>query len=85
LLYLGTTSLAVAYVGIIPGGVDVAFFFVPARTAAAIRTTSSTSRLSLNLLEPACIVVTPWPPLLGVVSVQALSIADGIVATSVGC
>jgi predicted MFS family arabinose efflux permease len=85
-LYLGTESEVVAFIGVFLWGVDTAFFFVPTRTLLQrYAPTAFHGRvLSLNQsLEPAAgIVATPIAALvLGVVSVQALGIAAGALAT----
>ncbi len=85
-LYLGTETVAVAYVGVFLWGVVVAFFFVPARTLLqryAPREFHGRVLALSHSLEPAtAIVVTPLAALLlGVVSVRALGVAGGIVAT----
>lgn len=62
-LYLGTGSLAVAYVGVFLWGIDVAFFYVPAKTLLQrYSPTSAHGRiLSLNQsFEPlAAVVMAP--------------------------
>ena len=67
-LYLGTQSLAVAFVGVFLWGVDVAFFYVPAKTLLQRFTPGAFHGriLSLNQsLEPmAGIVMTPLGALL---------------------
>jgi predicted MFS family arabinose efflux permease len=88
-LYLGTQSEVVAFVGVFLWGVDTAFFFVPTRTLLQrYAPTEFHGRvLSLNQsLEPtAGIVMTPLAALaLGVVSVQALGVIAGAVATAGG-
>src|SRR3954447_13569228 len=85
-LYLGTESLAVAFVGVFLWGVDTAFFYVPARTLLQrYAPVAFHGRvLSLNQsLEPAtAIVMTPLAAVaLGVVSIQALGIIAGAIAT----
>jgi predicted MFS family arabinose efflux permease len=85
-LYLGTQSEVVAFIGVFLWGVDTAFFFVPTRTLLQrYAPTAFHGRvLSLNQsLEPAAgIVATPLAALvLGVVSVQALGIVAGALAT----
>jgi predicted MFS family arabinose efflux permease len=88
-LYLGTRSEVVAFVGVFLWGVDTAFFFVPTRTLLQRYAPAAFHGrvLSLNQsLEPATgIVMTPLAALaLGVVSVQALGVVSGAVATVVG-
>lgn len=88
-LYLGTSSVAVAFVGVFLWGVDVAFFYVPARTLVQRYAPHEFHGrvLSLNRsLEPAtAIVVTPVAALLlAFVSVRALGVAGGILATTGG-
>jgi predicted MFS family arabinose efflux permease len=85
-LYLGTHSLAVAFVGVFLWGVDVAFFYVPAKTLLQRYAPRSFHGriLSLNQsLEPmAGIVMTPvGAVLLGLVSVQLLGVVGGAVAS----
>jgi predicted MFS family arabinose efflux permease len=88
-LYLGTESEIVAFVGVFLWGVDTAFFFVPTRTLLQ-RYAPATFHgrvLSLNQsLEPAAgIVMTPLAAVaLGAVSVQALGVVAGAIATVVG-
>ncbi|MET0627086.1 MAG: MFS transporter [Acidimicrobiia bacterium] len=84
-LYLGTQSLAVAFVGVFLWGVDVAFFYVPAKTLLQRYTPVSFHGriLSLNQsIEPwAGIVMTPLGALaLGVVGVQFLGVLGGALA-----
>src|SRR5690606_5195135 len=81
-LYVGTHSVAVAFVGVFLWGVDVAFFYVPAKTLLQrYAPTSYHGRvLSLNQsLEPlAGMIITPIGAVaLGVVSVQALGVIGG--------
>jgi predicted MFS family arabinose efflux permease len=88
-LYLGTRSEVVAFVGVFLWGVDTAFFFVPTRTLLQRYAPAAFHGrvLSLNQsLEPATgIVMTPLAALaLGLVSVQALGVVSGVVATVVG-
>jgi len=85
-LYLGTESKVVAFVGVFLWGVDTAFFYVPARTLLQrYAPTAFHGRvLSLNQsLEPAAgIVMTPLVALaLAVVSIRALGITAGVIAT----
>jgi predicted MFS family arabinose efflux permease len=85
-LYLGTKSEIVAFIGVFLWGVDTAFFFVPTRTLLQrYAPTAFHGRvLSLNQsLEPATgIVATPVAAVaLGVVSVQALGVVAGALAT----
>jgi predicted MFS family arabinose efflux permease len=82
-LYLGTESVVVAFVGVFLWGVDVAFFYVPAKTLLQRYAPMEFHGriLSLNqALEPAAgIVMTPIGALaLGVVGVQVLGIAGGV-------
>lgn len=84
-LYVGTQSLAVAFVGVFLWGVDVAFFYVPAKTLLQrFAPTAFHGRvLALNqALEPAAgMIVTPLGAVaLGVVGVQALGMIGGGVA-----
>lgn len=84
-LYVGTHSLVVAAVGVFLWGVDVAFFYVPAKTLLQrFAPTEFHGRvLSLNQsLEPAAgMIVTPLGALaLGVVGVQLLGVLGGVVA-----
>ena len=85
-LYVGTESLAVAFVGVFLWGIDVAFFYIPAKTLLQrYAPTAFHGRiLSLNQsLEPlAGIVMTPLGAVaLGFVSVQALGVIGGVLAT----
>ena len=88
-LYLGTESEVVAFIGVFLWGVDTAFFFVPARTLLQRYAPAAFHGrvLSINQsLEPAAgIVATPVVAVaLGVVSVQALGIVAGAIATAGG-
>ncbi|MFI5046899.1 MAG: MFS transporter [Acidimicrobiia bacterium] len=88
-LYLGTQSLAVAFVGVFLWGVDVAFFYVPAKTLLQRFAPGAFHGriLSLNQsLEPmAGIVMTPLGALLlGVIGVQLLGVLGGVVASAGG-
>ncbi len=85
-LYLGTESMAVAYVGVFLWGVDTAFFFVPARTLlqryAPARFHGRVLSLNQSLEPAAGIVMTPLAALaLGVVSVRVLGVTAGALAT----
>lgn len=88
-LYLGTRSLAVAFVGVLLWGVDVAFFYVPAKTLLQ-RYSPSTAHgriLSLNQsLEPlASLLMAPVAAVLvGVVGVRHLGVVGGAVAALAG-
>lgn len=84
-LYVGTQSLVVAFIGVFLWGINVAFFYVPAKTLLQrYAPTEFHGRvLSLNQsLEPAAgMLVTPLGALaLGVVSVQVLGVVGGAVA-----
>jgi predicted MFS family arabinose efflux permease len=84
-LYVGTHSVVVAFVGVFLWGVDVAFFYVPAKTLLQrYAPTAYHGRvLSLNQsLEPlAGMIITPLGALaLGVVGVQALGVIGGAIA-----
>ncbi|MGQ0521168.1 MAG: MFS transporter [Actinomycetota bacterium] len=88
-LYLGTTSLAVACVGVFLWGVDVAFFYVPAKTLLQRYTpTGAHGRiLALNQsLEPmASLVMAPVAAVaLGFASVRTLGLAGGACVTIAG-
>lgn len=88
-LYVGTQSLAVAFVGVLLWGVDVAFFYVPAKTLLQRFAPAEFHGrvLSLNQsLEPlAGMVVTPLGALaLGVVGVQVLGVVGGAIAAAGG-
>jgi len=81
-LYVGTQSLVVASVGVFLWGINVAFFYVPAKTLLQrYAPTEFHGRvLSLNQsLEPAAgMLVTPLGALaLGFVSVQVLGVVGG--------
>jgi predicted MFS family arabinose efflux permease len=85
-LYLGTDSVVVAFVGVFLWGVDVAFFYVPAKTLLQRFAPAAFHGriLSLNQsLEPlAGIVMTPVGALaLGLVGVQFLGVIGGALAT----
>jgi sugar phosphate permease len=85
-LYVGTESLVVAFIGVFLWGIDVAFFYIPAKTLLQryAPTTFHGRILSLNQsLEPlAGIVMTPLGAVaLGFVSVQALGVLGGALAT----
>jgi predicted MFS family arabinose efflux permease len=84
-LYLGTESVVVAFVGVFLWGVDVAFFYVPAKTLlqryAPVRFHGRI--LSLNqALEPmAGILMTPLGALaLAVVGIRLLGVVGGVSA-----
>lgn len=88
-LYLGTGSLAVAYGAVFLWGVDVAFFYVPAKTLLQrYSPTAAHGRvLSLNQsLEPlAAVVMAPVAGVLvGVVGVQRLGVIGGALAAVAG-
>lgn len=88
-IYLGTGSLTVAYVGVFLWGVDVAFFYVPAKTLLQrYSPTAAHGRiLSLNQsFEPlAAVVMAPVAGILvGVVGVQELGVGGGAVAAVAG-
>ena len=89
-LYLGTSSVTVAFVGVFLWGVDVAFFYVPARTLlqryAPAEFHGRVMALNHSLEPAAGIVMTPLAALaLLVVSVSVLGVAAGLVATVGGC
>jgi predicted MFS family arabinose efflux permease len=84
-LYLGTHSLAVAFAGVFLWGVDVAFFYVPAKTLlqryAPLEFHGRILSLNQSLEPLAGLVVTPLGALLlGVVSVQLLGVLGGALA-----
>jgi predicted MFS family arabinose efflux permease len=84
-LYLGTRSLAVASVGVFLWGVDVAFFYVPAKTLlqryAPVAFHGRILSLNQSLEPLAGIVMTPIGALaLGVVGVRLLGVVGGAVA-----
>jgi len=84
-LYLGTRSLVVAFVGVFLWGVDVAFFYVPAKTLlqryAPLEFHGRILSLNQSLEPAAGIVMTPLGAVaLGVVGVQTLGIAGGVCA-----
>jgi predicted MFS family arabinose efflux permease len=84
-LYLGTESVVVAFVGVFLWGVDVAFFYVPAKTLLQrYAPVAFHGRiLSLNQsLEPAAgIVMTPLGALaLTVVGIRVLGVLGGAIA-----
>ncbi len=85
-LYLGTESLVVAFIGVFLWGVDVAFFYVPAKTLLQRYSPAAFHGrvLSLNqALEPAAgIVMTPLGAVaLAFVGVQLLGLIGGALAT----
>jgi predicted MFS family arabinose efflux permease len=89
-LYLGTSSVTVAFIGVFLWGVDVAFFYVPARTLlqryAPSRFHGRVMALNHSLEPAAGIVMTPLAALaLLVVSVSALGVGAGLIATVGGC
>jgi DHA3 family macrolide efflux protein-like MFS transporter len=84
-LYLGTSSIVVAFVGVFLWGVDVAFFYVPVRTLlqryAPLEFHGRVMSLNHSIEPAAGIVVTPLAALaLTVVGVQALGVAGGLAA-----
>ena len=88
-LYLGTESLAVAVVGVFLWGVDVAFFYVPAKTLLQRHAPVAAHGrvLSINqALEPlATIVVSPVAAVMvAVVGVRALGVGGGVAAAVAG-
>ena len=88
-LYLGTSSLPIAYLGVFLWGVDVAFFFVPAKTLIQrYAPTSAHGRvLSLNqTLEPlAGLGMAPVAAaLVGVLGIQLLGVVGGLAAAVAG-
>jgi predicted MFS family arabinose efflux permease len=85
-IYLGTESEVVAFIGVFLWGVDTAFFFVPTRTLlqryAPARVHGRVLSLNQSLEPAAGIVATPLAAVaLGVVSVQALGVVAGAIAT----
>ena len=85
-LYVSTESVVVAFIGVFLWGIDVAFFYIPAKTLLQryAPTTFHGRILSLNQsLEPlADIIVTPLGAVaLGFVSVQVLGVIGGVLAT----
>lgn len=88
-LYLGTSSLPIAYLGVFLWGVDVAFFFVPAKTLLQrYAPTSAHGRvLSLNqTLEPmAGLGMAPVAAVLvGAIGIQLLGVLGGLAAAVAG-
>lgn len=88
-LYLGTKSLPVAFVGVFLWGVDVAFFYVPAKTLLQRYSPAAAHGrvLSLNQsLEPmAALLVAPVAGVLvGIVGVQQLGVLGGAGAAGAG-
>ena len=88
-LYLGTTSLPIAFVGVFLWGIDVAFFFVPAKTLLQrYAPTSAHGRvLSINqTLEPlADLGMAPLAALLvGALGIQLLGVVGGVAAAVAG-
>ncbi len=88
-LYLGTESLVVAYVGVFLWGMDVAFFYVPAKTLLQRFTPARAHGrvLSLNqAIEPAAAIpITPLAALaVGLVGIQVVGVAAGVLAAIAG-
>ncbi|MCB1249587.1 MAG: MFS transporter [Acidimicrobiales bacterium] len=88
-LYLGTESLVVAYVGVFLWGMDVAFFYVPAKTLLQRFTPARAHGrvLSLNqAIEPAAAIpITPLAALaVGLVGIQVVGVAAGVLAAVAG-
>ncbi|MGH9157551.1 MAG: MFS transporter [Acidimicrobiales bacterium] len=88
-LYLGTRSLVVAAVGVFLWGVDVAFFYVPAKTLLQRHTPAAAHGriMSINqTLEPlATLVMSPIAAVMvGVVGVRALGVVGGLIAAAAG-
>jgi sugar phosphate permease len=88
-LYLSTRSLPVAYAGVFLWGVDVAFFYVPAKTLLQRYTPVEAHGriLSLNQsLEPMTeIVVAPLAAAaVGLLGVRVLGVVGGAVAAALG-
>jgi predicted MFS family arabinose efflux permease len=88
-LYLGTETLAVAVVGVFLWGIDVAFFYVPAKTLLQRYTPRRAHGriLSINQsLEPlADLATAPVAALLvAVLGVRLLGVAAGLVAVGTG-
>lgn len=88
-VYLGTESLAVAVVGVFLWGVDVAFFYVPAKTLLQRHTPLPAHGriLSINQsLEPlATLVVSPVAAVaVGTIGVRALGVTGGVLAAGAG-
>ncbi len=88
-LYLGTSSLPVAFVGVFLWGVDVAFFFVPAKTLLQRYAPTSTHGrvLSINqTLEPlADLGMAPVAAVLaGALGIQLLGVVGGVAAAVAG-
>ncbi len=88
-LYLGTSSLPVAFVGVFLWGVDVAFFFVPAKTLLQRYAPTSTHGrvLSINqTLEPlADLGMAPVAAVpAGALGIQLLGVVGGVAAAVAG-
>jgi predicted MFS family arabinose efflux permease len=88
-LYLSTQSLAVAFVGVFLWGIDVAFFYVPAKTLLQrYAPTAAHGRiLSINqALEAAgALIATPIAALAaGALGVQVLGVVGGAAAAVAG-
>ena len=88
-MYLSTRSLTVAYVGVFLWGVDVAFFFVPAKTLLQRYTPVAAHGrvLSLNqAIEPMTeVVVAPLAAVaVGLLGVRVLGAVGGAVAAGLG-
>ncbi|MEA2844473.1 MAG: hypothetical protein QOJ69_2144 [Actinomycetota bacterium] len=88
-LYLSTRSLPVAYVGVLLWGIDVAFFYVPAKTLLQRYSpvTAHGRILSLNQsLEPMTeIVVAPLAAVaVGILGVRLLGVVGGAIAAALG-
>ncbi len=88
-LYLGTTSLAVAYAAVFLWGIDIAFFYVPAKTLlqryAPIAAHGRVLSLNQSLEPAAAIVATPIAAaLVGIIGVRAVGLVGGIAITLAG-
>lgn len=88
-LYLGTSSLPIAFLGVFLWGVDVAFFFVPAKTLLQRYAPASAHGrvLSLNqTLEPmAGLGMAPIAAVLvGALGIQLLGVVGGVAAAVAG-
>lgn len=88
-LYLGTQSVPIAFVGVFLWGIDVAFFYVPAKTLlqryAPVHAHGRVLAVNHSIEPAMAIFVTPLAAFaLGTVGVQTLGVAGGLVAACFG-
>lgn len=84
-LYLGTQSVAVAFVGVFLWGLDVAFFYTPVKTLlqryAPVAAHGRVLSVNQSLEPVASIVVTPLAAVaVGMIGVQLLGVVGGVIA-----